>query len=279
MKLKKILAAVDLGPDTGRITAYARWFAGVTGAEEVRLIHVLDYGLTPPAYIQPYLERERGRLEGEIGKWAKKLIDGGVKATGTLEVGRLVETFHGVLESSGAGLVILGYKSHLMRASSSERLIKSLPVPLLVVRGEKPAGVPDVKTILCALDFSSHSLKALTLAKEICRVSGAELMLVHAVKPLRQDLGLSDDIKDRYLNEQRDEAREHMSALVGEDIAVRSVIREGAPYEVVAKVARETDASMLFMGARGLSYFKGVFVGSISDSLIKSSPCPVMIVH
>ena len=153
MKLKKILAAVDLGPDTGRITAYARWFAGVTGAEEVRLIHVLDYGLTPPAYIQPYLERERGRLEGEIAKWAKKLIDGGVKATGTLEVGRLVETFHGVLESSGAGLVILGYKSHLMRASSSERLIKSLPVPLLVVRGEKPAGVPDVKTILCALDF------------------------------------------------------------------------------------------------------------------------------
>ena len=75
MKLKKILAAVDLGPDTGRITAYARWFAGVTGAEEVRLIHVLDYGLTPPAYIQPYLERERGRLEGEIAKWAKKVID------------------------------------------------------------------------------------------------------------------------------------------------------------------------------------------------------------
>jgi nucleotide-binding universal stress UspA family protein len=283
MKLKRILAAVDLGPDTGRITAYARWFAGMTGAEEVRLIHVVDYGLTPPAYIKPYLEKEIGRLEREITEWTIRLINAGVKATGKMEVGRLIETFHAVLESFAADLVILGYKSHLMRASSSERLIRSLPIPLLVVRGEKPgeklAGVPEVKTILCAVDFSSHSLKALDFAKEICAASGAELIVVHVVKPLRPDLGLSDEVKERYLKERREEAKDHISILIREHTAVRSVIREGAPYEVIARVAAETAASMLFMGARGLSYFKGVLVGSISDALIKSSPCPVMIVH
>jgi nucleotide-binding universal stress UspA family protein len=283
MKLKKILVAVDLGPDTGRIIAYARWFAGVTGAEEVRIIHVVDYGLTPPAYIQPHLEKEAERLEREIAKWTRELISAGVKATGKMEVGRLIETFHGVLELFGADLVILGYKSHLMRASSSERLIKSLSVPLLIVRGERPGytpeGMPEVRNILCAVDFSSHSLKALGLAKEISGASGAGLMLVHAVKPLRPGLEVSEEIRDRYVKERREEARGHFSALMGDDTSVRSEIREGMPYEVITHVAIETDASMLFMGARGLSYFKGVLMGSISDALIKSSPCPVMIVH
>lgn len=283
MKTNKILAAVDLGPDTERITAYALWLARMTGAEEVRLIHVLDYGLTPPAYVMPYLEKEKTRLEGEIEKWSGKLRNAGVRAEGRIEVGRLVETFHGVINSLRADTIILGYKSHLMRASSSERLIRSLPIPLLVVRGKKAAdvtfGSARAETILCAMDFSDHSLKALEMAKKICGPSGAELVIVHAVRPLHTGLEVSEGIRERYREDRWREAQDKVASLIGDESAVRILLREGAPFEVIASVAEEIDASMLFMGARGLSYLKGVLLGSVSDTLIKSAPCPVMIVH
>ena len=73
--------------------------------------------------------------------------------------------------------------------------------------------------------------------------------------------------------------KEKWNLSVGSDGLIRSFIREGVPSEVIAGVAEETDASILFMGGRGLSYFKGVLLGSVADALIKSSPCPVMVVH
>jgi nucleotide-binding universal stress UspA family protein len=283
MKTNKIIAAVDLGPDTERITAYAFWLAMVTGAGEVSLIHVVDYGLTPPSYVMPYLEKEKGRLEAEINKWTERLRNSGLKAEGKIEVGRLVETFHGVIDSLGADALILGYKHHLVRASSSERLIKSLPIPLLIVRGKKAGdvtfGAVEMKTVLCAVDFSGHSIKALELAKKISGAGGAGLVVVHAVKPLHTGLEVGEGIRERYCKEHLEDAELKMAPLIAEDTGIRSVIREGAPCEVIARVAEETDASMLFMGARGLSYLKGVLMGSVSDALIKSSPCPVMIVR
>jgi nucleotide-binding universal stress UspA family protein len=283
MKANKIIAAVDLGPDTERITAYAFWLARVTGAGEVSLIHVVDYGLTPPAYVMPYLEKEKERLEGEIKKWTERLRNSGLKAEGKIEVGRLVETFHRVIDSPGADALILGYKPHLVRASSSERLIKSLPIPLLIVRGKKADdmtfGAVEMKTVLCAVDFSPHSQKAYAFAKQISGAGGAGLVVVHAVKPLHTGLEVGEGIRERYRREHLEDAELKMASLIAEDTVIHSVIREGAPYEVIARVAEETDDSMLVMGARGLSYLKGVLMGSVSDALIKSSPCPVMIVR
>jgi nucleotide-binding universal stress UspA family protein len=283
MKTKKILAAVDLGPDTEKISAYAAWLAVTTGAEEVRLINVIDYGLTPPAYVMPYLEKEEARLAAEMKQWTDRLTTAGIPASGKIEVGRLVETFHGVIDSIGADALVLGYKSHLLRASSSERLIKSVQIPLLVVRGKKADGVKfgavEVKKILCAVDFSPHSRKAFDYAKIISGTRGAGLAAVHVIKPLHAGLEVSEGIRERYRKEHWEEARQKMASLTGADAAIRTIIREGNLHEVIAAVAEETDASMLFAGARGLSHLRGVLLGSVSDALIKSSPCPVMIVH
>ena len=280
---KKILAGVDLGPDTERIAAYTVWLARSTGAQAVCLLHVVDFGLTPPSYVVPYLDKERARLDGEISQWVDKLRKAGMEAQGKIEVGRLVEAFHSAINSYGPDAIVLGHRSHLLRASSSERLIKSLSVPLLVVRGKKSAEATpeavEVKTVLCAIDFSDHSFKAFELAKRLAVTGGAQLVIVHALKPLPEGFALNENIRKRYQEERREEAGRRLEPLAAGDTAVRSVIGSGSPYDVITRVAEETGASLLVMGARGLSRFKGILLGSVSGALIKSSSCPVMIVH
>ncbi|HMK61074.1 MAG TPA: universal stress protein [Dissulfurispiraceae bacterium] len=39
------------------------------------------------------------------------------------------------------------------------------------------------------------------------------------------------------------------------------------------------DIDMIVMGARGKSFFEGLMLGSVSESIIRSSHCPVFIVH
>jgi nucleotide-binding universal stress UspA family protein len=282
MSEKKILVCVDLGPYTELVSAYALWLAKVTGGE-ICLLHVIDYDLTPPTYVIPYFEVEKARLDADIKTWTGKLNNLGMPTEGKIAVGRLSETFHAAISSLQVYTIVLGYKSHPLRASSSERLIKSLEVPLLVVRGKKAAGVRlgavEVKRILCATDFSEHSLKALEFAKTISKATDSEIDIVHVLKPLPSVLGVGDEIRRRYSEERREEAQRKMESLIGKDGIIHGFMREGVPSEVIASVAEETDASLLFIGARGLSYFKGVLLGSVTDALIKSSPCPVMVVH
>ncbi|NTU42880.1 MAG: universal stress protein, partial [Nitrospirales bacterium] len=57
------------------------------------------------------------------------------------------------------------------------------------------------------------------------------------------------------------------------------IIKEGVPHEIILAEASAWSADLIVMGARGLSYMQGVILGSVSESVVKSSPCPVMIIH
>ena len=62
-----ILSGIDLGPDTEKNLAYTAYFASRTGAT-VRLLYIIDYLLTPPAYLSSYIEEEKKREEEEMAR-------------------------------------------------------------------------------------------------------------------------------------------------------------------------------------------------------------------
>src|SRR5208283_4158568 len=103
----------------------------------ISILNVMDYALTPPAYLLPYMEKEEEVSGMELKQWADRLKQCGASATVRLGVGMLVETFSKTINDFAVTAMVLGHKSHVIRTSSSERLIKSLNVPMLVVRGRK----------------------------------------------------------------------------------------------------------------------------------------------
>ncbi len=141
----------------------------------------------------------------------------------------------------------------------------------------------EIKTILVAVDGSEHSDKAVKYACAIGPPLGAELILLHVVPMLVSATPYHDTVSDQpFLALQK----------VGEDILARAkslaeslgctvtdLLSYGDPASRIVEVASERGADLIIMGSRGVSGFKRLFVGSISDKVSKDAGCPVMIVR
>jgi nucleotide-binding universal stress UspA family protein len=287
---RKILAAVDLGPDTERVLAYALWFARTAESDYgLHLLHVMDYTFTPPAYLMPYMEKEKADADTALRTWQERLSAAGVKSAHTVAVGRLVETFGASIKELSTGVLVLGHQSHLVRPSSSERLVRSLEVPVLVVRGQKAKGAAlgavAVRKIVCAVDFSDNSRRAMDFGRSLADKLSAELVMAHVVPELSPDKNptalknMSQTEREEYTRHLLQGAEENICSFLHGCGGMQSVVRGGAPYKTINEIAVEKDADLIVMGARGLSYIKGIVLGSVSESVLKSSPCPVMVIH
>ena len=56
-------------------------------------------------------------------------------------------------------------------------------------------------------------------------------------------------------------------------------IYEGLPCEVISSLAEEGSYDLIVLGARGLSSMESALVGGTTEAVLKSSPCPVLIIH
>ena len=286
---RRIVAGVDLGPETEAVVSYAVCIAAARGAG-IQLLYVIDYLLTPPSYLSEYVEEEKKRDESEMRSWEVRIERQGVDVECGVVLGRLHQSFVSTIEGTAPELLVIGFKSHMMRPSSSERLVKSLRTPILAVRGKKASGAAigsvEIRKILCPVDFSDNSRKAAVAAGEYASLFSARLDLLHVVpshviegKWSSWD-GLGEDEKRRFGEAARTEAAGRMASfLSGMQIAAKDEVRQGSPAEVIAAVAGEGEYDMVVIGARGLSYVESVLLGGTTESVLRSSPCPVLIIH
>jgi len=286
---KAILCGIDLGPDSETVLSYAAFFAASSDIP-VRLLHVIDYLLTPPPSLAAYIEEEKKKDEAEMARWEAALKGTGIAAESCIMVGRLHESFGAALDEGTTAMMVIGYKSHLFRPSSSERLIMSLRVPMLVVRpkssGRTAIGEVKVKKILCPVDFSENSRKAASVALQYAAAFSAGLDLMHVIPShhIREKLMLwsrmDAEERGRFDELMNADAASTMSAFcAGEGIGEPGELFHGMPGEVIPAVAGDRDHDLIVIGARGLSYTQGLLVGSTTAQVLRSAPCPVLIVH
>ncbi|MBI5848005.1 MAG: universal stress protein [Nitrospirae bacterium] len=287
MKCRCILTAIDLGPDTQTIVSYAAYFSAGTKSS-VMLLYVIDYLLTPPTYLAPYIHEEQKRDEGELQRWKDRLEKQGISADAHVMMGRLRESFVQAIGEFSPDLLVIGYQSHAFRPSSSERLIRSLEMPMLVVRGsksEKP-GPLSVKKILCAVDFSENAAKALRMAADYAKVFSAELHVVHSIPShtiktrwaIWEAVGEIDE--DQFDEQMKAEADEELSKMIQKaGLQHSGEVLHGNPAETICNRAHEGGYDLVVMGARGLSYIQGLLIGSTTEAVLRASSCPVLIVH
>jgi nucleotide-binding universal stress UspA family protein len=135
--------------------------------------------------------------------------------------------------------------------------------------------------ILVALDGSEHSKRALEAAIEIGKGLKSKLVLLTvysaipapAVGPESVVMAVEyfRDFGKRILAEAEEKVR-------SEKIEVETELEEGNAVDVIVKKSEEGKFDMIVMGARGLSTIRKIFVGSVSEGVIKNAPCPVLIV-
>ncbi len=282
MKIQRILAAVDFEKQTEHVLAYAMLFARRFGAS-LDLLHVIDYLVTPPAYLARYIEEERKAAEAKFETVRRAIAIEGMPVTTSVIVGRLQASFETAVNKSGADLIVLGFVTHALRRSSSEKLVKSLQMPMLVVRGER-AAVPGegaaIKRILCPIDFSDISMRALAAARDLADTFGADTDVVHVLPESLEKKMRGRPERERALADiLAEEKRSFDDFLARAALKTAGFMERGEPHERIVALAKKNEADLIVMGARGLGAIKGLLIGSVTDAVLKSAPCPVLVVH
>jgi len=283
MKIEKILAGIDFGRDSESVLVYAAHFAKIFGAT-VNLLYVIDYLTTPPAYLIPYIKEEKKIAEKKFDELKKQLSDSGISSKTEIIIGRLQESFEAAAKKKHADMLVLGFMSHALRRSSSEKLIKSLQMPMLVIRGAKAetskTGDIQIRKILCPTDFSDMSGKALKVARELKEALSSKLDVIHVSTDYEIAKIKTLEHKEEAIQELHERAKNKLDEFLQvHAVQEKGVIDEGEPERKIVAFAGENDIDLIVISARGLGLIKGMLIGSVTDAILKTSPCPVLVVH
>ena len=136
--------------------------------------------------------------------------------------------------------------------------------------------------VVVGIDFSPASSEILANAAEIAGEESGELHVVHVVAhpPSASTATLSRDREVESLG-RADDPRAALERLLDtvED-AVRNIalhVRVGRADVEIVQLANDVDADVVVVGTHGRTGIERLLLGSVAESVVRHSPCPVVI--
>lgn len=147
------------------------------------------------------------------------------------------------------------------------------------------------KKILLPTDGSEYANKAAKQAIWIARQSGAELMVINVIETSSL-VGLpAEDLIVRIremLKEEGQKSLEKISDMVmkskeedecQKDVKLSLDIKEGSPSDVIIKTVEREGIDLIVMGTSGKHGLDRFLLGSVTENVVRSASCPVLVVH
>ena len=175
----------------------------------------------------------------------------------------------------------------LFLGSVTEKVLRTTRVPVLTIPPPvREPGSPLYKTILCPLDFSPASLRALEYALSLAKEADARLILLHLVEDVLGEAGaqaLGHLSVSEYTRQLERDAATAMRAAVPDEARVWSrpeerVVKGRAHQEILAVVAEE-HADLVVMGVQGKGVVDRLLFGSTTHRVIREAGCPLLTLH
>ena len=139
--------------------------------------------------------------------------------------------------------------------------------------------------VLCPFDFSESSLRALDYAVIVARRFKAQLTVLHAAPtfdPLTTRTGpLADDLRIVAIPTREDVVTELAGIAhdAGADAERLTAVAEaGQTVATIVDHALSGKADLLVVGTHGRSGFERLLLGSVTEKLLRKTPCPVLTV-
>lgn len=144
--------------------------------------------------------------------------------------------------------------------------------------------------ILCPYDFSEFSERALQYALMLTSCSGKKLSLVHVMvnpflfeggNPILQSNVLAQDLLSKLREEEQTKLEALKSRITAEaaDLNVDLIIEEDNDIgEAIFAVQERINADLIVIGSHGRKGIKRMFLGSVAETILRNSNCPVLVV-
>ena len=136
-----------------------------------------------------------------------------------------------------------------------------------------------------ACDGSTASGRAIKVAVEQSKLSGASLLLVHVLEWSPYSFLTPEELEERHKrrNEELKRAQEALvdpviKSLSDEGIEASAVIRYGHVTQTLAEIAEKEGAAQMFIGRTGESSLSRLVFGSVAAAMAQIAPVPCTIV-
>jgi nucleotide-binding universal stress UspA family protein len=139
------------------------------------------------------------------------------------------------------------------------------------------------KTILVPTDFSEPASAALDYAVTFAEKTKAKVYLLHAyqlpVMGFPDGMIVASDLTGRILGAANKALDECMTKYAGRDVEMVPLVKQADPREAVIAVAKDVTADLIVMGTHGRRGIARALIGSVTESVVRTSPVPVLTVH
>jgi nucleotide-binding universal stress UspA family protein len=141
------------------------------------------------------------------------------------------------------------------------------------------------KTILAPTDLTPESLDVVKYAAHLAEAQNSKMTVLHVVHttsvvyagfvPTVDLSGLEQDL----VNGSREKLESWVAKNLKKVKSVEVIVKVGLADEVIEKVAKQIDASVVVMATHGYRGVKRALLGSVTEWFVRRSPCPVLVVR
>jgi len=141
----------------------------------------------------------------------------------------------------------------------------------------------EIKLILCPIDFSEFSITAYHHALSLAEHYRAKLVAQHIVElsryPYADYVASTGDYAEfsQALREGgKEQLREFVKNHTHDEIQPELVVHEGVAPDSILSLAQARKTDLIVMGTHGRRGFDRLVLGSVTDRVMRRTPCPVL---
>ena len=216
-----------------------------------------------------------------LDRAGKTLADAGVgHVSAQQSSGHVVDEL--LVAAQSASTLVVGSRGHgrageVLLGSVSQHLARHATCPVVVVREPQD---PEAARIVVGIDGSPTSTAALEYACRRAEATGETVVAIHGWHYREPSTGVwssttpSVDIEERELL-----LAESIAGVRADhpDVLLEQEVVAVAPAKCL--VDASGSASLVVVGSRGLGFFTGMLLGSVSQAVLHGATCPVAVVR
>jgi nucleotide-binding universal stress UspA family protein len=176
----------------------------------------------------------------------------------------------------------------LLLGSVTEKILRKAPCPVLTVPRRALNAKQDLafSRILCAVDFSPASLRALDYAAALAAPEGPGVRALNVIELFAEGGGLRDELvldTPDFRAELVRSAQDRLHAAIPDRIRERCAIAEsvtmGKAYREILRVAADEAADLIVLGVQGRTAADLLLFGSTTQHVVRQAQCPVLTIR
>lgn len=295
-KFSRILFATDFSPCSDHAQAYAFALAKRFKAP-IHVVHVVDTAY--PSYagvygfgadVELHIDEVKKHAQEQLMRVVEQAQARGIEAHPHLLALHPPEAIVDEAAAKTCDLIVIGTHGrsgvdHFLFGSTAERVVRMSPVPVLAVKPHEKEflemGEIAIKRVVCPCDLSPVTEEAVHLAVDLCRMFGAELLLLHVIDDRLAYPMMVPEVKLPTPGELQAHATKKLGEIAStlRDVQTRTEVVTGVPHREIIQHAKTNDADLIVMTTHGHRGLTRALLGSTAEKVVRTAPVPTLTVR